>query len=154
MSLEDAVRQYPSTAVEKVAAVLGLVEENFAAFKRRALEFEQRPRSVEKRTYLQQAQTGEHTKRQRLQVRSSPQVPKPAITPSQLLQDSASESTKSKETQIEYGDTSTTRKQREKNRKLMLGQLRSRTLSVTNPDGSSTVPNESPRVEEASLSGT
>jgi hypothetical protein len=32
LSLKAAVRKYPSQAVEKVAAVLGLVEENFTAF--------------------------------------------------------------------------------------------------------------------------
>jgi hypothetical protein len=154
ISLEEAVQQNPSRAVEKVAAVLGLVEENFLTFKRRALEFERKPQLIEKRPHLQQDQTRQDTKRQRLQVRSSPQLPKPAFTPSQLLQDSTSESTKSEESKLEYEDMSTTIRQREKNRKLLVGQPRSRTPSTTYPDGSPTIPNESPRVEEAILSGS
>jgi len=45
LSLEEAVQRYPAQAVEKVATVLGLIEENFE----RALEYQQLPRRIEKR---------------------------------------------------------------------------------------------------------
>ncbi len=45
LSLEEAVQRYPTQAVEKVATVLGLVEENFE----RAFKYRQSPRRIEKR---------------------------------------------------------------------------------------------------------
>jgi pyruvate kinase len=54
MSLEEAVKEYPTRAVEKLAAVLGLVEENFTAFYQRAARCKDRPqKSLEKRPQLQ-----------------------------------------------------------------------------------------------------
>ena len=119
ISLEHAVRQYPSVAIEKVAAVLGLIEENFVAFKRRALEAQQRPQYVEKRMHLQQTQDREETKRQRLQLRTA-QVPESPITLSQLVRNSPSESIKSSVPRLEYDDMSTTKRQKEKNRKTVV----------------------------------
>jgi hypothetical protein len=69
MSLEDAVAKYPSQAVDKLAAVLGLVEDNFTEFRQRAARYKERPqRPLEKRFYLQaDCVGGEDTKRLRVE---------------------------------------------------------------------------------------
>jgi hypothetical protein len=41
MSLTDAVAKYPSLAVDKLAAVLGLVEDNFTEFRRKAARYKE-----------------------------------------------------------------------------------------------------------------
>merc|ERR1711900_92114 len=81
LSLEEAVQRYPAQAVEKVATMLGLVEENF-----------------ERAT--------EEAKRQRLPLRPSPQAPNPTLTLSQLMQNSKSDSPEFDETRLEYDDSS------------------------------------------------
>merc|ERR1712000_472105 len=122
LSLEDAVQRYPTQAVQKVATVLGLVEENF-----------------ERAT--------EEAKRQRLPLRPSPQAPNPTLTLSQLMQNSKSDSPEFDETRLEYDDSSSAvRARAEMIRKLQSGP-HSRTPSVTYPDGSPTEPNESLKLE-------
>lgn len=142
LSLEDAVRRYPTRAVERVAAVLGLVEENFAEFYKTASKYHQEPQVIEKRPQLQWDQTGEDTKRQRLQLRESPQAPIPTVPLSQLLQDPESESFHSNQTRITYKDTSSI----EKARARLLDELerppQSKTPSASY-SGSPTVPNTS-----------
>ncbi|KAH8585626.1 hypothetical protein B0O99DRAFT_603152 [Bisporella sp. PMI_857] len=145
LSLEDAVQQYPSRAVEKVAAVLGLVEENFAEFYEGALKYQQQPRVIEKRPQVQRDEIGKDAKRPKPQFRGSPVAPKPTLTLSQLFPEPKSDSPKSNETRLEYGDTSTVIRARLKK----LQNQQSRSPSVSHPDGSPTVPNESPTFDEA-----
>jgi hypothetical protein len=75
MSLEEAVAKYPSQAVDKLAAVLGLIEDNFTQFRQRAARYRERPQQpVEKRPPLQADRvSGEDIKRPR---EESPQPPK------------------------------------------------------------------------------
>ena len=142
LSLEEAVQRYPTQAVEKVATVLGLVEENFE----RALKYQQLPRRIEKRLQSRD-QPMEAVKRQRLPLRPSPQAPKPTLTLSQLISDSKSNSPEFDETRLEYGDSSSVvRARAEIKRKLQSGP-QSRTPSITYPDGSPTEPNESPKLQ-------
>merc|ERR1712000_109440 len=143
LSLEDAVQRYPTQAVQKVATVLGLVEENFE----RALKYQQLPRRIEKRLQSGGDQPTEEAKRQRLPLRPSPQAPNPTLTLSQLMQNSKSDSPEFDETRLEYDDSSSAvRARAEMIRKLQSGP-HSRTPSVTYPDGSPTEPNESLKLE-------
>ncbi|KAK0105989.1 hypothetical protein ONS95_004496 [Cadophora gregata] len=143
LSLEEAVQRYPTQAVEKVATVLGLVEENFE----RALKYQQLPRRIEKRLQSGGDQPMEEAKRQRLPLRPSPQAPKPTLTLSQLMPDSKSDSLEFDETPLEYDDSSSAVRARAKMiRKLQSGP-QSRTPSVKYSDGSPTEPNESLKLE-------
>jgi len=143
LSLEEAVQRYPTQAVEKVATVLGLVEENFE----RAFKYRQSPRRIEKRLQPQGDRPTEDTKRQRLPLRPSPKAPKPTLTLSQLMPDSKSDSLELDDTRLEYGDSSSAGRARAKIMRRLQSGPKSRTPSITYPDGSPTEPNESPKLQ-------
>ena len=154
ISLEDAVERHPSRAVEKLAAVLGLAEENFARFHERSERYKQRPQQpIEKRPLLETNHVGEDAKRAKIQARSSPQAPKPSLSIRHFMgQDSKSESHQSEETRLKYEDSAAGRAEEE-----ALAKMRSasqpRTPSRPYSEGSPTVPNESPIVQ-GSVSGS
>ena len=143
LSLEEAVQRYPAQAVEKVATMLGLIEENFE----RALKHQQLPRRIEKRLQSREDQPMEEAKRQRLPLRPSPEVPKPTLTLSQLMPDSKSDSLELDDTRLEYGDSSSAGRARAKIMRRLQSGPKSRTPSITYPDGSPTEPNESPKLQ-------
>jgi len=144
LSLEEAVQRYPAQAVEKVATVLGLIEENFE----RALKHQQLPRRIEKRLQSREDQPMEEAKRQRLPLRPSPEVPKPTLTLSQLLRDPKSDSPEFDETQLEYDDSSSAAKARAQMIRKLKGGPQSKSPSITYPEGSPTEPNESPKLQD------
>jgi hypothetical protein len=93
LSLEAAVRKYPSQAVEKVAAVLGLVEENFTAFYANATRYQQQQQYLHPIEKRQSNYEVDNVKRAKLQARSLPTAPKPTLSIRHFVgQDSKSES--------------------------------------------------------------
>ena len=144
LSLEEAVQRYPAQAVEKVATMLGLIEENFE----RALKYQQLPRRIEQRLQSREDQPMEEAKRQRLPLRPSPEVPKPTLTLSQLLQDQKSDSPEFDETQLEYDNSSSAAKARAQMIRKLKGGPHSNSPSITYPEGSPTEPNESPKLQD------
>jgi hypothetical protein len=142
MSLEEAVATYPSHAVEKLAAILGLVEDNFTEFRRRAARYNERHQQpLEKRLHLQaDGVGGEDTKRSRVE---SPHT-KPKLSLGDfILPDTKPDSSPQSESRIGYGSTS--REARERLRGVL--ELRN-ALQPSTPEphseGSPAVPNESP----------
>jgi hypothetical protein len=73
-SLQDAVEMYPHIVVEALAAIVGLVEDNFIRFWTRAAEFNQRPKRPATKRLQGKLQVPEKTKRQRL-LEKQPIVP-------------------------------------------------------------------------------
>merc|ERR1712093_697890 len=144
LSLEEAVQRYPAQAVEKVATMLGLIEENFE----RALKYQQLPRRIEQRLQSREDQPMEEAKRQRLPLRPSPEVPKPTLTLSQLLRDQKSDSPEFDETQLEYDNSSSAAKARAQMIRKLKGGPHSNFPSITYPEGSPMEPNESPKLQD------
>merc|ERR1712093_529136 len=143
LSLEDAVQRYPTQAVQKVATVLSLIEENFE----RALKYQQLPRRIEKRLQSRENQPMEEAKRQRLPLRPSPEVPKPTLTLSQLLRENPIRPNLM-EAQLEYDDSSSAAKARAQMIRKLKGGPHSNSPSITYPEGSPTEPNESPKLQD------
>ena len=143
LSLEEAVQRYPPQAVEKVATVLSLIEENFE----RALKYQQLPRRIEKRLQSRENQPMEEAKRQRLPLRPYPEVPKPTLTLSQLLRENPIRPNLM-EAQLEYDDSSSAAKARAQMIRKLKGGPHSNSPSITYPEGSPTEPNESPKLQD------
>jgi hypothetical protein len=113
LSLEEAVRTYPHTAVEALAPIIGLVEADFDSFRARAAEFKQKPQpQVTKRQAdpIDRAPSRRGAKRskwdEKWKTRSPIPEPKPSIPLHQLLASPKPSDPSSEKTRLEWDNTS------------------------------------------------
>lgn len=149
---EDAVRRYPESAVEALAPLIGLDEDNFHSFQAQAAEFRQRPQQpVAKRPAIANLET---VKRTRKQMRATP-PPRPSqmVIPLEELLASPKSKAKSSSHGLDnscmlYGSSSRERRARQREEKIQATQ-QARKATSTYSGGSMEVIEQSPQSSEA-----